>query len=80
MTSRVATREGGVDRNYGDIVATEGWRVATREGGVDRNKLTPMDIKLTDASPPARVAWIETLIYLATAIVYSGRHPRGWRG
>ena len=22
----VATREGGVDRNYGDIVATEGWR------------------------------------------------------
>ena len=34
---RVALRKESVDRNYGDIVATEGWRVALRKESVDRN-------------------------------------------
>ena len=58
---RVATREGGVDRNEitdSDLVFLD---VATREGGVDRN-LTVSSLSCALAgSPPARVAWIETL-------------------
>ena len=34
---RVATREGGVDRNQQDHAPPSIWSVATREGGVDRN-------------------------------------------
>ena len=34
---RVATREGGVDRNYALGVSVGREAVATREGGVDRN-------------------------------------------
>ncbi len=56
----VATREGGVDRNYLDEESAEAYGVATREGGVDRNdKGLPFRIA-EKASPPARVAWIET--------------------
>ena len=58
---KVATREGGVDRNMAHVsMELRELTVATREGGVDRNDwhLAP----LVDAvlSPPARVAWIET--------------------
>ena len=35
--------------------------VATREGGVDRNCLLWVLRTVAAASPPARVAWIETL-------------------
>ena len=38
VSSEVATREGGVDRNRPILLAVEALRrVATREGGVDRN-------------------------------------------
>ena len=57
----VATREGGVDRNF---LVHHGFtpprRVATREGGVDRNATKRMNRHQGNASPPARVAWIET--------------------
>ena len=36
--------------------------VATREGGVDRNKREGSCFYENKPSPPARVAWIETLI------------------
>ena len=79
--ARVATREGGVDRN-------SEWRrvdaqksdVATREGGVDRNICHAGDASGPDRSPPARVAWIETLLYIKSCRNATGRHPRGWRG
>ena len=35
--------------------------VATREGGVDRNQQLIATIRSREMSPPARVAWIETL-------------------
>ena len=61
MTRLVATREGGVDRNIGmDVVSGMVKAVATREGGVDRNKTDIDGDELGTASPPARVAWIET--------------------
>ena len=43
ITLRVATREGGVDRNspFVDDLVFDG--VATREGGVDRNTLVDAD-------------------------------------
>ena len=36
-------------------------KVATREGGVDRNMTIESSKEAGSASPPARVAWIETL-------------------
>ena len=36
--------------------------VATREGGVDRNNTMLGLINMEKKSPPARVAWIETLV------------------
>ena len=58
----VATREGGVDRNttamMHDALCDE---VATREGGVDRNTLSSSAKYACISSPPARVAWIETM-------------------
>ena len=60
-TVAVATREGGVDRNACGPGPDPWPRVATREGGVDRNaKITGGDV-VSSVSPPARVAWIETL-------------------
>ncbi len=58
----VATREGGVDRNQMACISS-GVRasVATREGGVDRNSLHGAYNSVRLSSPPARVAWIETL-------------------
>ena len=59
----VATREGGVDRNWnqsGTKTALNG--VATREGGVDRNILVHVVRVGVNKSPPARVAWIETMM------------------
>ena len=35
--------------------------VATREGGVDRNVMEQVQVIITGKSPPARVAWIETV-------------------
>ena len=37
MSEKVATREGGVDRNHKRSDERGGQDVATREGGVDRN-------------------------------------------
>ena len=36
--------------------------VATREGGVDRNLVTCDTNRYNTRSPPARVAWIETIV------------------
>ena len=56
----VATREGGVDRNEAYAVTETSRRaVATREGGVDRNAVSVYAALDRQASPPARVAWIE---------------------
>ena len=57
---RVATREGGVDRNSGAKVPPGVSGVATREGGVDRNSAVLPSPLTVRPSPPARVAWIET--------------------
>ena len=58
---KVATREGGVDRNFGMVVDQEvSYLVATREGGVDRNCCCICKQPDGNRSPPARVAWIET--------------------
>ena len=56
----VATREGGVDRNTAAASACIVVAVATREGGVDRNAAIYQLTMSGAASPPARVAWIET--------------------
>ena len=56
----VATREGGVDRNPFAVSMTSRGCVATREGGVDRNEKSSLLLEHGQASPPARVAWIET--------------------
>ena len=58
--TKVATREGGVDRNFFDAQKGHFVAVATREGGVDRNLLELLFLGLRQLSPPARVAWIET--------------------
>ena len=78
-------------------------QVATREGGVDRNWSAMTSPRRKPASPPARVAWIETpggaaLWQTLTVATREGgvdrnpescttehthrarRHPRGWRG
>ena len=62
MPQVVATREGGVDRNpwTDDPILRDG-KVATREGGVDRNTVQLRGWGQARRSPPARVAWIETL-------------------
>ena len=59
----VATREGGVDRNAKvDDTLSGVPGVATREGGVDRNIQCFNATNKLLMSPPARVAWIETLL------------------
>ena len=58
--ARVATREGGVDRNLSaGFWPLSRQDVATREGGVDRNCSFAISAKRIHKSPPARVAWIE---------------------
>ena len=61
VCAQVATREGGVDRNMIRLVGVQRPQVATREGGVDRNVLYHLRPRLSKWSPPARVAWIETI-------------------
>ena len=65
----VATHEGGVDRNAllsgKDIAKTA---VATHEGGVDRNEDINKVRNLKQASPPTRVAWIETFFGLVVNV------------
>ena len=78
--SKVATREGGVDRNSSAMYKQQCQAVATREGGVDRNIVIARKNGKTLLSPPARVAWIETLNQAAKNCEDAGRHPRGWRG
>ena len=59
----VATREGGVDRNFMlETIKALVKGVATREGGVDRNSAGLWCVLGDKASPPARVAWIETAL------------------
>ena len=66
LPSIVATREGGVDRNFQILIAGEVVHfVATREGGVDRNFESKNAVLPLFESPPARVAWIETTETLA---------------
>ena len=78
---RVATREGGVDRNTIRIIKRiEKTVVATREGGVDRNSQNMAVYQKIKESPPARVAWIETTLVIGSGQTANGRHPRGWRG
>ena len=50
-----------MDRNLADEKIGKMLDVATREGGVDRNDKWEAAYTKTDTSPPARVAWIETL-------------------
>ena len=50
-SGRVATREGGVDRNI---------FVLLHILGVDRNRDVQNILEAIEQSPPARVAWIET--------------------
>ena len=77
----VATREGGVDRNFfWQAIFPESKKVATREGGVDRNVCTLRLLAGLAGSPPARVAWIETYLPLSIITSPERRHPRGWRG
>ena len=57
----VATREGGVDRNIKFLRHHLAYLVATREGGVDRNNQQYQQPMTQPMSPPARVAWIETI-------------------
>ena len=71
----VATREGGVDRNKCALIKISGNRVATREGGVDRNRFLEWAKRNKDTSPPARVAWIETIRLSATATAAVGSPP-----
>ena len=61
----VATREGGVDRNNEVTAEWHVIAVATREGGVDRNFQPGQRRARFNASPPARVAWIETINFTA---------------
>ena len=42
--------------------------VATREGGVDRNMSQLVAEAIDQESPPARVAWIETIMDYASEI------------
>ncbi len=57
VTSAVATREGGVDRNWLSARTFGfGSPVATREGGVDRNFVILKSLVFAFVSPPARVA------------------------
>ena len=59
--TRVASREGGVDRNRDFRRETDAsLRVASREGGVDRNDAEDGQSVTRRASPPARGAWIAT--------------------
>ena len=68
---KVATREGGVDRNKVDgYELMYPGDVATREGGVDRNVPVVCHIGYCHMSPPARVAWIET--FLVECVFYIG--------
>ena len=76
----VATREGGVDRNIHAGNRDGQCVVATREGGVDRNTVVLPQSLLDKLSPPARVAWIETLSAEPIQPCAGRRHPRGWRG
>ena len=50
------------------------YSVATREGGVDRNTRDGVNEDGKTASPPARVAWIETLQFLCR-IIYNIKSP-----
>ena len=51
-----------MDRNVASLSAiVQQTAVATREGGVDRNLYYSRVMRACQQSPPARVAWIETI-------------------
>ena len=79
--ARVATREGGVDRNVHNLDANHCnvW-VATREGGVDRNlKSGPAYKQLRNVA--TREGGVDRNTRIPeSAFKELGRHPRGWRG
>ncbi len=81
MMFDVALRKESVDRNaLAHVVAWGEPDVALRKESVDRNKLTPMDIKLTDASLSARRAWIEIRRARCRRRDPRRRSPQGERG
>ncbi|MCI6787717.1 MAG: hypothetical protein MR574_08405, partial [Oscillospiraceae bacterium] len=56
----VATREGGVDRNYANGHKVQQRTVATREGGVDRNGIFGAPQTFAERHRPQGVAQIKT--------------------
>ena len=81
LSHRVATREGGVDRNV-HLVCAVGvvFVVATREGGVDRN--TRVRVLFTVGGGVATREGGVDRNNFACQEPLAGlcRHPRGWRG
>ena len=71
----VATREGDVDRNKKIMINRCAPAVATREGGVDRNVYKWLTKGQMVASPPARVAWIETAFKPGAVPTFGGSPP-----
>ena len=49
--------------------------VATREGGVDRNLQDGQYFRIIGSSPPARVAWIETIKQIFSRLNVSPSPP-----
>ena len=77
--SLVATREGGVDRNFHRRRGPLHRVVATREGGVDRNELLNDDEESYTVATHEGGVDRNTLTASGTSNM-PGRHPRGWRG
>ena len=64
-----------MDRNVHVKGACQNINVATREGGVDRNIVLRLKILAQVMSPPARVAWIETIMVAIIADYLTGSPP-----
>ena len=76
----VATREGGVDRNYSLTNCQVITSVATREGGVDRNSPF-LSARSSAESVATREGGVDrNALHHSPVNAGAGRHPRGWRG
>ena len=77
----VATREGGVDRNFKRALTARLWyTVATREGGVDRN-IKLKKVVIIEIVVATREGGVDRNSKLLTnGVLAKRRHPRGWRG
>ena len=78
--AKVATREGGVDRNVGKKKTQdkEAQSPPARVAWIET--YLPCTPACCLSSPPARVAWIETMADIYKKDEKGRRHPRGWRG